>query len=183
MAITPKLSRKQERFIAEYLVDLNATQAAIRAGYSPKTAHAIGGENLKKPAIAEAIQTAQSARLASVNITAQRVLSELARIGFSDVRKVFGPSGTLRDAEEWDDETGAAVSAVEVVETRPGEKDAESIYTKKIKLWDKNTALGNLAKHLGLLVDKVEHTASMDLVKALSRKAIDELHPGPGKTS
>ena len=163
-------------------MDLNVTQAAIRAGYSPKTAAAIGGENLQKPAIAEAIRQAQAARLAGINVTAQRVLAELARIGFSDVRQVFAQNGALHDADAWPDDTAAAIAAVEVVESRPG-KDAEPIYTKKIKLWDKNTALGNLAKHLGLLVDKVEHTATGDLAKALARKVVHELHPGPSKAA
>lgn len=163
-------------------MDLNATQAAIRAGYSPKTAKSIGAENLTKPAIASAVQAAQTAHLKGANISAQRVLAELARIGFSDVRQVFAPSGALHDAESWPDDTAAAIAAVEVVESKPG-KDAEPIYTKKIKLWDKNTALGNLAKHLGLLVDKVEHSATGDLAKALARKVIHELHPGPSKAA
>lgn len=165
-------------------MDLNATQAAIRAGYSRKTAKSIGAENLTKPAIAAAIQAAQAAHLTGANITAQRVLAELARIGFSDVRRVFGDKGTLRDAGEWDDDIAAAVSGVDVVESRSGSgEDAELYYTKKIKLWDKNTALGNLAKHLGLLVDKVEHTATGDLAKALARKVVHELHPGPSKAA
>ena len=65
MALTPK----QERFVAEYLIDLNATQAAIRAGYSVKTAKQAGSENLSKPDIAKAVQDAQAARAARTEIT------------------------------------------------------------------------------------------------------------------
>lgn len=79
-----KLTPKQERFVAEYCVDLNATQAAIRSGYSEKTAHAIGHENLSKPEIAAAIRAKTEKRAAKVEITGERVLEELAMLAFYD---------------------------------------------------------------------------------------------------
>ena len=79
-----KLTPKQERFVAEYMVDLNATQAAIRAGYSPKTAFSIGVENLKKPLIQAAIQEARQAQQKRTEITADFVLSELRKIAADD---------------------------------------------------------------------------------------------------
>jgi phage terminase small subunit len=69
-----KLTTKQEAFCKEYLIDLNATQAAIRAGYSEKTAYSIGNENLSKPEIAERIQEAMAKRSAETEITAEWVL-------------------------------------------------------------------------------------------------------------
>ncbi|WP_082017872.1 terminase small subunit [Leisingera sp. ANG-Vp] len=98
------LTAKQERFVAEYLIDLNATQAAIRAGYSAKTAHSVGHENLRKPEIAKAIQEAQAKRSEKTGITQERVLQELARIGFADIRKVvaWGRSPIDAEAEEAD---------------------------------------------------------------------------------
>lgn len=80
----PRLTPRQERFVAEYLVDLNATQAAIRAGYSPKTASAIGAENLRKPQLAAAVRVAARERAAATEITAANVLRRLASIGFND---------------------------------------------------------------------------------------------------
>jgi phage terminase small subunit len=76
----PKLTAKQARFVHEYLVDLNATQAAIRAGYKPKNAAQTGAENLKKPQIQAAIQEAREAREKSSMITAEWVLKEISKI-------------------------------------------------------------------------------------------------------
>lgn len=79
-----KLTPKQERFIAEYLIDLNATQAAIRAGYSEKTAHSIGQENLHKPVIAAEIAKRQSKAAQKLEVTGERVLRELEYLAFYD---------------------------------------------------------------------------------------------------
>ena len=83
--MTQSLTAKQQCFVAEYLVDLNATQAAIRAGYSEKTARAMGHENLTKPDIEEAIAEALKERRLRTEITQDRVLEELAAIGFAEV--------------------------------------------------------------------------------------------------
>jgi phage terminase small subunit len=90
------LTAKQQRFIGEYLIDLNATQAAIRAGYSAKTAGQIGDENLKKPEIAEAVAARQAVISQKLEVTQERVVAELAKIGFSDVRRLFD------DGRLWD---------------------------------------------------------------------------------
>lgn len=158
MALTPK----QGAFVREYLIDLNATQAAIRAGYSAKTAYSMGEENLRKPEIAAAVAEAQAARAKRTEITADRVLKELARIGFADVRKLFGDDG-LQSPTEMDDETAAAVQSVEVVVRRtPGdEKNVEHIH--KIKLNDKLGALTQIGRHLGMFTDKIEHGGNMNV--------------------
>jgi len=80
-----KLTPKQQAFVNEYLIDLNATQAAIRAGYSVKTAQMIGSENLSKPIIQEAVQQALDARADRVEITADNVLKEIATIAFAQI--------------------------------------------------------------------------------------------------
>ena len=77
------LTAKQQRFVEEYLVDLNATQAAIRAGYSPETARSIGSENLSKPDIADAIAEGRAKLSEKCEVTAERVIRELALIGFA----------------------------------------------------------------------------------------------------
>lgn len=88
-----KLNSKQQRFVEEYLIDLNATQAAIRSGYSPKTARAIGCENLAKPDIADAIAAAQEARSKRTLITADQVLRDLQDWG-AEAKQAgdFGPA-------------------------------------------------------------------------------------------
>lgn len=151
------LTAKQRRFVEEYLVDLNATKAAIRAGYSARTAHSVGHENLKKPEIAKAIQEAQAKRSKRTEITQDRVLRELARIGFADIRKAVAwgsvPDGAidedgtpalypveLKPSTEVDDETAAAISEVSLT--------AQGV---KLKMHDKLSALEKIARHLGML--------------------------------
>ena len=82
------MTKKQKRFIEEYLIDLNATQAAIRAGYSPKTAKDIGCENLAKPNISDAIDKAMAERSRRTGINQDRILLELARIGLAKITDV-----------------------------------------------------------------------------------------------
>src|SRR4029077_21128262 len=90
------LAPKQQRFVDEYLIDLNATQACIRAGYSAKMAGKIGWQMLGKTRIADAIQAARDRRAARTDITQDRVLREFAKIGFADVRNLFTDTGALK---------------------------------------------------------------------------------------
>jgi phage terminase small subunit len=154
-------SAKQDRFVEEYLVDLNATQAAIRAGYSPKTAGIQGHDILKRPKVAEAIAKAFKKRSERTEITQDRVLKELARIGFSDLRRVMTTGGNLKDPLLWDDDVAPAISSIEVV-TKPGppNKDGEREveHVAKIKTWDKVAALEKIGRHLGMFPTRVEHT-------------------------
>lgn len=143
------LTAKQERFVSEYLVDLNATQAAIRAGYSEKTARSIGVENLTKPDIQTEIQKALDERAKRVEITQDRVLQEYARLAFFDPRKLFDDEGNPKHITELDDDTAAALAGLDVVkEVDPDSGDVT--YTKKYKLTNKLGALDSLGKHLGM---------------------------------
>lgn len=156
------LNDKQARFVQEYLVDLNATQAAIRAGYSEKTAGAQAHDLLKKPEIAQAVEDAQSERSKRTEITSDMVLRELGKIGFSDIRKVFTPGGHLMRVEDLDDDAAAALSSVEVVTRKvPGGDSDEVEHVAKIKLWDKRAALVDIGKHLGMFTDKIEHSGGL----------------------
>lgn len=162
MAKDKPLTAKQDAFVQEYLIDLNATQAAIRAGYSEKTAYSVGHENLSKPEIAEAIVKAKNDRAERVQVKQDDVLRELMRLGFSDIRKVLTNEGNLLSPADWDDETAASISSIEVV-TRPTNEKAEDgstvvEHTHKIKTWDKNSALTNLGKHLALFTERHEHS-------------------------
>ena len=157
------LTPKQEAFVREYLVDLNATQAAIRAGYSAKRADAIGHENLRKPEIADAVSAAMKVREKRTGITADRVLLELARIAFFDPRQLLNPDGSPKPINELDDDTAAAVAGLDIVEQFEGTGEDRVFvgYTKKFKIADKNTALTNAMRHLGMLKDKLEVEASI----------------------
>ncbi len=91
MSLTPK----QQRFVAEYLVDLNATQAAVRAGYSEKTAYSVGHENLKKPEVAAAIQEAMEARSQRTEIAQDWILEQLKLVYEASIeaRPVYDKNG------------------------------------------------------------------------------------------
>lgn len=149
-----KLTPKQVRFIDEYLVDLNARQAAIRAGYSKKTAAEAGYENLNKPHIALAVEAKRKEVAAGVGITRERVLREMAAIAFSDVRKLFVAGGGLTDATTLGDDIAPAIASIKLTSFTPPGDDAEPEYTKEIKFWDKGKALEGLLKHLGMEGDK-----------------------------
>ncbi len=148
------MTQKQRAFVREYLVDLNATQAALRAGYSKKTAGAIGTENLRKPIIEEEIKKAIDERAKRVQISADQVLAELAALATSDIMRnyVLDPDTgevTLTDAAPRS--ATRAVSSVEI-STYTSEDGSGRVQTK-LKLWDKPRALQLLARHLGLLIE------------------------------
>ena len=154
------LTAKQRRFVEEYLIDLNATQAAIRAGYSPKRADAIGYENLRKPEISGAVTEAMKAREQRTQITQDRVLQELARLAFFDIRKLYNEDGSMKKPSELDDDAAAALAGIDVVEMG-GEEGAALLFTKKAKAFDKGTALTLAMRHLGMLKDKIEHSGEI----------------------
>ncbi|MBA8904861.1 terminase small subunit [Aminobacter ciceronei] len=162
-----KLTPKQERFVAEYLIDLNATQAAIRAGYSKKTAEKIGSENLSKPEVRAHIDAATGKRLQKAEITGERVLNAIAEIAFGDIRKMFNADGALTRPQDWDDETAAAVAGLEVVTVNKGEGVVEHV--AKIKRADRLRALDMLARHHSLYNDKLEVNVIDNLAERVAR--------------
>jgi phage terminase small subunit len=153
-----ELTAKQRLFVAEYMVDLNATQAALRAGYSKKTARQTGQENLSKPVISEAIAKATAERFQKLEITAAKVLQELARLGFFDPRKLFNADGSPKPLHELDDDTASAVAGFEVVELFEGTGDQKKSIglMKKFRLADKGQNLERLGRHLKLFTDRLE---------------------------
>lgn len=155
------LTNKQARFVREYLVDLNAKQAAIRAGYSPRSAEVEGSRLLKHAKVSAAIARERREIANRTGITPERVLTELAKLGFSDIRKVMtwrsnvsqigedddgepilhaGNEVILRDSKDIDDDTAAAIS--EISQTKDG--------ALKVKLVDKRAALVDIGRHLGM---------------------------------
>lgn len=143
-----ELTRKQQMFVSEYLRDMNATAAAIRAGYSPRTARQIGAENLSKPYISQAITDAMECRAEAAGVEAVRVLQELARIAFADIGQLFDATGRLKPLNQLDPEHRAAIRSLQIT-TR--EMDSGTLERKvAVQIWDKLVALEKLARHLGL---------------------------------
>lgn len=151
---TGKLTDKQSLFVKEYLVDLNATQAAIRSGYSEKTAQAIGAENLTKPVIAEALQKAMDERAKRVEVNQdyvlETILSTIARCQQSEPLK--HPNG---------DDITTANNEGELV---PAYKFEHNGVLKGCEL---------LGKHLKMFTDKVEHSGVVGLAE-LTNDQIDK---------
>ena len=147
-----KLTPKQQRFVDEYLIDLNATQAAIRTGYSKKTAGLSGHHNLKSPEVQQAIRAAMRERQERTEVTQDRVLQEYARLAFFDPRKLFHADGSPKPIEALDDDTAAALTGIDVREEYEGAGEERVFvgYTKKYRLANKMGALNSLAKHMGL---------------------------------
>lgn len=152
-----KLTPKQRRFADEYLKDLNGKQAAIRAGYSPKTAEQQAARLLSYAEVGEYVAKRMKDRERRTEITQDRVLQEVARLAFLDIRKALQDDGQLKPMSELDDDTAAAIAGLEILEEFSGSgRDRELVgYTKKIRLSDKKGALELLMRHLGMLNDKI----------------------------
>lgn len=142
-----KLTPKQQKFVNEYLIDLNATQAAIRAGYSAKTAGWIGQQLLAKTHISEAIQARRNALSKKAEVTQDRIVLEMKRLALFDVRSLFRDDGTPIPIKELSDDAAAAIVGIDVVSMGNAETGIGQVI--KYKLPDKNKSLENLAKILG----------------------------------
>lgn len=154
------LTDKQQRFCEEYLVDLNATQAAIRAGYSAKSANVIGPENLVKPCIQKKISEMKKELSERTGITIDRILNGLASIAFNDIRKLFS-NGSLVPVEEWDDDTASAIAGLDVVTVSKGEGEVE--YVAKVKTNDRLRALEKLYNHVTGTEDNPGATVNINI--------------------
>lgn len=167
-----KLTSKQELFCKEYLVDLNATQAAIRAGYSKRTAGSVGHENLKKPEIESRISELKGQRAEKLDITAERVLEELAKIGFSNAAELRDSWDSLKDWDQLTDEQKSVISEVEVT-TTVGESYTST--KRKVKLYDKLAALEKISRHIGFFEkdnDQKKPEAPVVNLNGLSKKEL-----------
>lgn len=155
-----KLSDKQMLFVQEYLIDLNATQAAIRAGYSENTAYSQGQRLLKNVEVQKAIDEAKQCRSKRTLITQDRVLEEIAKVAFGDIRSIYDDNGNLLHPHEWEDDTAAMISGMDVSTER--DKDSnEMTVTTKVRLNDKLRALEMAGRHLKLFTDKTEHSGEI----------------------
>ena len=157
---------KHEAFAQGLAKGLSASEAYVAAGYSEsRSAASRLSTNVNiETRVAELLNN--GAVRAEVSVA--RVLTELARLGFSDIRRAFAPNGNLLPPEDWDDEFAASVASVEVVSRNTNEKDSnghtvvECVH--KIKVWDKNSALEKIAKHLGMFIERHEHSGQVIMI-------------------
>ena len=166
------LTPKQQRFVEEYLIDLNATQAAIRSGYSEKTAAVIGAENLIKPNIAKAIADAEAKREERTQIDSAYVLKRLVEIDQMDVLDIMDDDGNVKALRDWPKIWRQYISNIETISMDDGEG-----WLKKIKWPDKVKNLELLGKHVsvGAFKDKIEHSGPNggDINVTITRRVID----------
>ncbi len=151
---------------------MNATQAAIRAGYSAKTAYAIAEKLLRKADVQEFLQQRMKARERRTEITQDRVLQEYARIAFLDPRKLLDGSGRPLPLQDLDDDTAAAIAGLKVVDKyEPARDGAEGNVSTVVeyKLADKKGALDSVARHLGMFNDKLDLNLGGPLAERLAR--------------
>lgn len=150
------MTPKQRRFVDEYLIDLNATQAAVRAGYAESSASDIGRQLLRKTPVASEIALRQSKIEEKAIVTREQVLRELLAIGMSDVRKLFDDKGNMIPINQLDDATAASIAGIESIEEYEGVGENRTAVgmVRKIKRFDKTKALELLGRHLGLWEDK-----------------------------
>jgi phage terminase small subunit len=153
-----KLTPKQALFVREYLIDLNATRAAIAAGYSQKTAEAAASRLLRNVKVRAEIDKQIAERSERLEISADRVLQELARLAFLDPRRFFDADGIARPITALDDDTARALAGMDVEELFEGRGDdrRQIGVVRKYKLADKKAALELLGKHLGLFVERLQ---------------------------
>lgn len=154
-----KLTKKQQKFVEEYLIDLNATQAAIRAGYSPDSAGQIAGENLKKLEIANKIAKSMAERSRRTGINQDLVVRELARIAFVNPNNIINSlDASIKEGATEDD-----LACIQSVKVKKSTKGKQEIVEREVRLNDKMKALELLGKHLGMFVDKMEFDTDVEL--------------------
>lgn len=163
MPLTPK----QQRFVAEYLKDLNAKQAAIRAGYSKRSAEFQGSKLLADSKVSQAVSEGKAQQLETAKLSAARVLEELRRLAFIDIRSFFDEHDNLKPVHELTADQGSALASMEVIIKNAEAGDGKTDRVHKFKVWDKSRSLEMLAKHFALLTDVVKVEAEDALIATL----------------
>jgi len=159
-----ELTPKQKRFVQEYAIDFNGAQAAIRAGYSEKSAREIASEMLTKPNIKAAVDEATKNITKRAEIDQDRVLKEISHYAFLDPGEAFDEQGGLLNVKDMPEHVRRAVASIEVLEEFDGHgKDRKFIgYTKKIKFVPKDKGTDQLGRYLKMFVDRVESKTAAD---------------------
>lgn len=154
-----KLTDKQQRFVDEYLIDLNATQAAIRAGYSVNTAQEQGSQNLSKLMVQQAIAERMAERSKRTGVNQDRVVLELAKIAFVKMTDIVTSEGKIKENATDDD-----LSCIESVKYKRSDTDTGYSVEREVKIGSKLKALELLGKHLGMWNDKLDVNITQPIV-------------------
>ena len=166
---SPLANARHEAFAQARAKGMSADSAYAAAGYRPNRSNAaqLNAKQHVRARVAEI--TARGAARAEIDIA--RTLTELGRLGFSDIRRLMDANGNLKPIHDLDDDIAAAVASIEVV-SRPVGKNpdgsTEIEYVHKVKLWPKNAALDTIAKHLGMLVDRTQHDVTDAFAQAIA---------------
>jgi phage terminase small subunit len=152
-----KMTKQQTLFTKEYLVDLNATQSAIRAGYSKKTARSQGQRLLTNVDIQELIQEETRKKFNEVDLTAKKVLDEIIKLAFANIKNIYDEKGNLLPVHELSDDVAACIQEISQDE-KGNSRDDAIVIKRKYKLSDKKSNLEMLARYFKLLTDKHEHS-------------------------
>lgn len=161
-----KLTPRQRAFVNEYRIDYNATRAALAVGYAKKSAHVSGSDLLKRPEIQEEIGRTGEIIQNRTNIAVEKIVSELAKIAFFDMRSVMSWTDTgvaFIDSSKIDDNSAAAIAQINETITQAGG-------TRSLKVHDKIKALELLGKYLGMFKEQVEVTT-----KPFHEQVVDEI--------
>jgi len=159
-----KLTAKQKMFCKEYITDLNASQACLRAGYKTKNAHIIGTENLSKPNIQKEIQRLMKPRVDKLGLTADRVIKELMKLGFGSSQDLFDKNGGLLPIQDLPSDVAATIT--EVTEDQNG--------TRKYKTASKTESLKLLGQYLKLFVEKREIESPLGTMSPAPNKELTD---------
>jgi phage terminase small subunit len=161
------LHQRRTRFIKEFILDQNATRAAIAAGYSPKTAHIQGARMLRNAYVKNSINAQNGKINEKLDITVERVRTELARLAFFDPLEFWNADGTAKPLHEISEDARRAISGMEVAELFAGAGEERNLagYIKKFKLADKGANLERLGRHLQMFPTKVEVSGNIELTR------------------
>ena len=154
-----KLTEKQQRFVDEYLIDLNATQAAIRAGYSAKTADVQGSRMLGNVKVQQAIAEAMAKRSKRTGVNQDRVVLELAKLAFVKMTDIVDSEGRIRSNATDDD-----LSCIESIKYKESDNEYGGSVEREVKISSKLKALELLGKHLGMWNDKLDVNIASPIV-------------------
>jgi phage terminase small subunit len=151
------LTAKQERFVAEYLKDLNGKQAAIRAGYKASRAEVTASELLRDRKVSEAVAAGKARQFEQADLSAVATLEEIRRLAFSDIGQVFDAQGRLKPLDELLPAVRACMASVKATKKHLSVGGDTHEDVVEVRLWDKLRALEMLAKHYALLTERVAH--------------------------
>jgi phage terminase small subunit len=165
----------------ELTIDSNGAQAAIRAGYSPRTANEQAVDLLANPSVKAAVTAGRAAIAERNSITQDRIRQELAKVAFSDMGALYGNDGTLRPIHEMDANVRAGLAGIETGEIKAGKGNSAQVIglVRKVKRWDKVRALELLGKDLGMFQDVLTERRLAELEKAFAGQGIDVENPQP----